>query len=94
MKYNEVNPLNVHGLRQLNFCPPHFKKITIRKDETELKHVQKIKVVIDWIYEHLSGRFYINSSVSDKGKFANEFTIAFEEHSELSFFILSIPTIK
>lgn len=88
LKYNEVNPLNVHDLRQINFVPPHFKKITINQEE--LQHLDSPrKVITSWIYENLSGRFCIISNTFNH----DTITIGFEEHSEASFFILSLSTI-
>jgi len=89
LKYNEVNPLNVHGLREMSHCPPHFQKFIFDKLDAGLHTKKSIKIVVDWIYENLSGRFYIKSLNTKNIKY----TIAFEEHAELSFFILSIPTI-
>ena len=52
LKHGEVNPLNVHGLRELAYCPPHFTTVTVNYFEY---NDRKIK---DWIYENLTGRFY------------------------------------
>lgn len=86
LKFNEVNPLNVHGLRQLHHCPPHFEQITI--DLPEFATSRK-KTMIDWVYENLEGRFYIKEINSTRGKL----TIGFEVKSEASYFILSMANI-
>ena len=52
LKHNEVNPLAVFGLRELEHCPPHFARINF-----ELK--SREKSISDWIWENLSGRFWI-----------------------------------
>lgn len=85
LKHGEVNPLNVHGLRQLDWCPPHFACVEFDSHTSE-------KTISDWIYENLSGRFYI-------GRLDHTFpdpriVVAFEDHSESSYFSLFIPQIN
>lgn len=92
LKYNEVNPLNVHGLRQMRHCPPHFKPLTIDMVDAGFHRKKTLKSIVDWVYEHLGGRFYVSGKLTDTVQTSRDFTIAFEEESELSFFILSMPT--
>jgi hypothetical protein len=58
LKYGEVNPLNVFGLRRLDHCPPHFTKIHF-----DLR--TSFKDITDWVFENLEGRFYANDSFSE-----------------------------
>jgi hypothetical protein len=51
LKYGEANPLAVFGLRELEHNPPHFTAV-----DFELKTSDK--VVSDWIWTNLTGRFY------------------------------------
>ena len=46
LKHGDVNPLNVHQLRQLSWCPPHFTQVIF---EPYITH----KNVTDWLYENL-----------------------------------------
>lgn len=84
LKYGDANPLNVHGLRELGWCPPHFEQVRFENHVTE-------KVISSWIYENLSGRFYIGP-VDDGSK--RQLLIGFEHASEASFFSLSLPQIN
>ena len=52
LKHGEVNPLNVHGLRELAWCPPHFERV-------QFDCIIGTNDLTDWIYENLQGRFYI-----------------------------------
>lgn len=90
LKHGEVNPLNVMGLRQLDHCPPHFQKIPF-----DLR--ANLKSISDWIYENLSGRFYIGDYVytddaSSPPKLQK--VVAFELHEEASYFGLFLPNIN
>lgn len=49
---NEVNALNVLGMRKLNFIPDHFEKIY-------LTHKVNIKSVENWIEYYLNSRYAI-----------------------------------
>ena len=92
LKHGEINQLDVFGLRQLEHCPPHFEIV-----EFELK--TNLKVIIDWIYENLSGRFFIGDRLlydnnSDSKKLHMIKVAAFELHEESSYFGLFLPNIN
>ena len=91
LKHGEVNPLDVFGLRQLNYCPPHFERITFDL-------ATSIKTITDWIYENLQGRFYIGdnftSDVDSGGRVKMCKVVAFELHEEASYFGLFLPNIN
>jgi len=84
LKYGEVNPLNVHGLRQLTHCPPHFERV-------EFVSIATGKRLSDWIYENLQGRFYIGNIDTPQHRLA---LVAFELASEASYFSLLLPQIN
>lgn len=89
LKYKEVNPLNVFGLRRLDFCPPHFFKVA-------LPNAYRNKDTADWIYENLSGRFYLGLShtkVPDVVGIILAPIVAFELHEEATYFSLFINTL-
>jgi hypothetical protein len=86
--HGEVNPLNVFGLRRLDHCPPHFEKILF-----DLKC--EIKIVSDWIYTNLEGRFYLGDhSYSQDGVFTIQTLAAFERASDASYLGLMLDQIN
>lgn len=89
LKHNEPNPLNVHGLRQLGHCPPHFTPVLFDLAVQE-------KELTDWIYENLSGRFFSGQVDvrQESGKYARQQCIAFENASEASYLALFLPQIN
>ena len=91
LKYGEPNPLNVHQLRQLSWCPPHFEQVMFEPYITE-------KQVSDWLYENLEGRFYVGSidiARTPGGKpIDRNLLVAFELPAEASYFSLVLPSIN
>jgi hypothetical protein len=91
LKYNDPNPLSVFGLRRVDHCPPHFTKILFDTYAQE-------KAFTDWIYSHLSGRFFYGDwfveSATPGGKSAMTRCVAFEEPGEASMFSLIMDTIN
>ncbi len=53
----ELNPLDVLGMRKLNFIPEHFQTITI---ETGFQDIKKID---QWINYHLNSRYAIEHTI-------------------------------
>jgi hypothetical protein len=89
LKHQEANPLEVFGLRRMDHCPPHFTKIFFDTYTQE-------KVFTDWVYEHLTGRFFYGDwyKEGENGKTAVTRCIAFEEAGEASMFALILDTIN
>lgn len=89
LKHNEVNPLTVFGLRRMEFCPPHFVPVQFDLRVPE-------KVITDWIWEHLSGRFYCGDYYTETqgGNISGQKVIAFEESGEASYFALVLDTVN
>ncbi len=91
LKNGEINLLNVHGLRQIAHCPPHFERVVFDLYVTE-------KTITDWLYENLEGRFYIGEvdtrSQKPNGKLMRQHCVAFELHEEASYFSLLLPQIN
>lgn len=87
LKHGEINPLNVYGLRQLDFNPPHFTSVVIDSTSTE-------KQITDWIWENLQGRFYVGPvDINEDGHYHRRIRVSFELPEELSYFSLSINQI-
>lgn len=86
---SDLNPLNVHNLRRVDHCPPHFERILfdIRVQE---------KAISDWIWENLHGRFYIGQMVvGEPGSLRQlQHCAAFEEHYEASYFSLVLDQLN
>ena len=79
-----INAKNFH-VRRLERIPPHFKTISL--PFLPIHHNQKLA---RWIYAHCSGRFALINDI----KYQNDqtdiiTTLAFEEPSDLTLFILS-----
>lgn len=89
LKHGEANPLAVFGLRHLDHCPPHFERV-----EFDLK--VNAKVISDWIYTNLEGRFWYGDHYYRDAD--NNIQIhscaAFEIASEASMFALMLDTIN
>jgi hypothetical protein len=84
LKHGIINPLNVHGLRRLTFCPPHFDRMYF-----DLKTSEK-KIVL-WVLENLQGRFFFSDVLIDA---QIKKCIAFEEASEIMVFGLQLDIIN
>lgn len=91
MKKDKINPLNVLEARRVNFCPPYFNSATFATG------YNLEKALNDWIYENLTGRYYIGKSVTLDSKVNSQklsIKIAFENSSEMSYFMLACPLLK
>lgn len=96
MNRGDVNLLDIHGMRRVEHNPPHFKSIVLEKKIPP-------KVLIDWIYLNLSGRFHISDyfSLTEINERANSainqscqsILVSFEDGSELTFLCLSLDNI-
>jgi hypothetical protein len=87
----QPNPLNKLGLRQLDFCPPHFFPVVFDLKGTSKK-------ISDWVWEHLSGRFFYGeiylANEENNYKPTLQKVVAFEIHSEASYFSLMLNDIN
>lgn len=90
LRNGEANPLTVHGLRELDHCPPHFVKV-----EFELR-IGYPKKITDWIWENFEGRFWFgdNHYLTDSGSISITSCAAFELPGEASMFALCIDQIN
>jgi hypothetical protein len=91
LKHGYVNPLNVHNIRQIAHCPPHFEQVIFNLSTTE-------KTISDWLYENLEGRFYIGNidiaRTPSSRTVDRNLLVAFELPSEASYFSLFLPQIN
>lgn len=84
LKHGEVNPLNVHGLRQLDWCPPHFERVKFESYVSD-------SALSSWVYENLVGRFYVGFDDADNKRHV---VVAFESPGEASYFSLCLSQIN
>ena len=90
LKFREVNPLNVHGLRQVTtHCPPHFTLVHFDLQVSE-------KEITDWVWTNLSGRFYFGDfvEIDKEGRRQMNKVLAFEIASEATYFGLFIDQVN
>ena len=89
LKYGEVNPLAVFGLRELDHCPPHFIPVDFDCKTND-------KTITDWIWNNLDGRFYFGDYYykSDEGNVNLTKRAAFESPGEASMFALILDQIN
>jgi hypothetical protein len=89
LKNGKVNPLNVLGLRRVDFPAHHFVYTNIPRYTPQ--YIGKLDL---WINQNLNGRYYIGQYI---GLVDNTivFTtrIGFENEKELSFFSLACPDL-
>jgi hypothetical protein len=85
----KINPLDVLGIRKVNFCPPNFETVDLDK-------TYNIEAVLsDWIEDNLSGRYFIGDNVCIKDdSIKGVTTVGFEHTKEMSFFMLACPHLK
>ena len=95
LKYGEVNPLAVFGLRRITILPPHFERFIFDCQSG------KEKEIVDWVWENLQGRFYFNDYFTAtaagqvvSSKVSMQKVMAFEDPAEASYFGLMLPTIN
>lgn len=89
LRDGEANPLAVHGLREVNRCPPHFVKV---KFELRVGYKQ----ISDWIWENFQGRFWLADMyyVMENGSIGMTACAAFELPGEASMFSLCLDQIQ
>jgi hypothetical protein len=90
VKKYQPNPLNTFDLRRLDHCPPHFFAVGFHISVTEKK-------LSDWIWENLSGRFYLGDTYVLSDDVKSTVLVkraAFEIHSEGSYFAMFLPDLN
>ena len=89
LKYGEINPLAVFGLRQLEHCPPHFTVVDFDIRTSE-------KSITDWIWSNLTGRFWIGDYYfkNDGGSVSMNKRVGFEIAGEATMFTLVLDQIN
>lgn len=91
IRKGKINPLNVLDIRRTEFCPPYFETISVTFSYNLLKALN------DWIYDNISGRYYIGQTVElvdDDSQFKNKIKVGFENPGDMSYFMLACPLLK
>jgi hypothetical protein len=84
-KNSKINPLNVLGLRRVDFPAHHFLYTTI-----ESRSSSKIIRLCNWIEDNLNGRYYVGTTVDlENNVFVYKAIVGFESKKELTFFKLA-----
>lgn len=82
----DLNPIDILKKRQMNFLPVHFSKIKLDRFLSD-DNIEK------WIRSKLKGRYFIGntSDVGNDERLKVYTSIAFEDHKELTYFMLACP---
>lgn len=86
----EYNYLDILNVRQLDYIPVHFVKTTIRDTAFFLSGHK----IIAWIKSKLHGRYAIVAYPSEHDQYKSSYIVAFEDHKELTYFILACPYLR
>jgi hypothetical protein len=84
---DQVNAMNVLGIRKLNHIPPHFQSLNLKT--TDIDEIE------DWIYRNLESRYYINNTqaIDDNNKLIDVIEIGLEDSKEITMLLLGCPYI-
>lgn len=88
LRTDTLNPLNILGLRKLNFIPDHFKTIEL-ENSTQIY----IKNIEHWIEYNLNSRYALKQTLTidqDK-KIISVFKIGVEDPKEITMLSLGCP---
>lgn len=86
----EYNYLDLINKRKLHWIPPQFAKIRLlREDRWNQSNI------VAWIQNNLSGRFAVTDLPSiNEDKLYTDVVVAFEDHSEMTFFLLACHQLR
>jgi hypothetical protein len=85
---NDVNPLNVLGMRRLNRIPPNFTKF-------QIKTFVDIRELDRWIYLNLNSRYCVKKSTAVvDNKLTTIIEVGIEDPKEISMMTLACPHLN
>jgi len=86
----EINALDVLKERKVDTAFPQFSKMKISDGEWHLNDIES------WITNKLKGRFYLQKipNVGSDGKLKASAFVGFEDHKELTYFMLACPYLR
>jgi hypothetical protein len=82
----QVNPLGVLELRQLDFIPEHFTKLTIERNV-------RLELLNSWINYNLNSRYSVKESiiVNQSNKIIEVYEIGIEDPKEVTMLTIGCP---
>jgi hypothetical protein len=85
---NDVNPLNVLGMRRLSHIPPNFTKFQVKK-------FVDIRELDRWIYLNLNSRYCVKKSTAVvENKLTTIIEVGIEDPKEISMMSLACPYLN
>ena len=85
---NDVNPLNVLGMRRLNRIPPNFTRFQVKKF-VDMRELDK------WIYLNLNSRYCVKKSTAVvDNKLTTIIEVGIEDPKEVSMMTLACPHLN
>ena len=86
----EINALAVLKKRKVDTMFPQFAKIKIADIDWQHDDIE------NWVKAKLAGRFYIQKSpsITSDGKLKSSTFVGFEDHRELTYFMLACPHLR
>ena len=86
----DLNPLEILNKRKLEYIAPHFTKTTVQDFSFVDNEIE------DWIRTKLKGRYFYTKSlgIENSSKLKNVTAVGFEDHSEMTYFLLACPFIR
>lgn len=87
----DYNPLDLIKERELDWIPVHFSKTVLsEKEEWNRNTIQS------WIQSRLRGRFSLVKApaIDSTDKLKSSLVVAFEDHSEMTYFMLACPHLR
>lgn len=86
----EINALDILNRRKIDFIPRHFSKMKINDNEANVVETEF------WIKNKLRGRYFFLKAplVLTDGKLRSNTVVGFEDHKELTYFMLACPHLR
>ena len=86
----KIKPFNVFDCRRVDYCPPYFES-----DHFNIRHGRD-RIVNSWIVENLSGRYYIDRSITldNNQNIDQQIKIGFEDKKDMSYFLLACSVLS
>jgi hypothetical protein len=86
----DLKILDILNQRKIKTAPSHFGKMKLGEVSFYVEEIES------WIRNKLSGRFFIQKlpSILDDGKLKTGVYVGFEDHKELTYFMLACPYLR
>lgn len=86
----DLNILDVLGQRKVRISPPHFQKIDLGDASYFIAEIET------WVRTRLKGRYFLKKMpcLSSDGKLKPSACLGFEDHKELTYFMLANPHLR